>query len=141
MASRMQLVAYNVLRFVSPDGMECTYKFPHPDDDDYDKNRDMQLVRVCAHSQWDPSSFEAKHALLDKSESPLSETLERLQRLAAELKVFRASLPPSGSLESGDYSPVSAQLYSKIFSVEYSDMTSASGAAGGVAAGRTKLRL
>ena len=102
---------------------------------------------MCSLSQWDRSSFESEHAILDKKEYPLSETLDRLVRLASELKVYRASLPPSGSLKSGgDYLGVSKELYGKIFSVEYSDMKArnretTSDAAGAAGSARTKLRL
>jgi hypothetical protein len=97
----------------------------------------MRLRGVCSHTQWDGRSFEdTKHAILDKKVYPLSETLDRLARLASELKVYRASLPKSGSKSKADPIIKARKLYGKIFSVEYSDM-----AADPNLGARAKLRL
>lgn len=98
--------------------MECLYSFELPttaasseggdqvstsDPKKPEEEARMQLRGVCSHSQWDGRSFEdTKHAILDKKEYPLSETLKRLARLASELKVYRASLPKSGSKGKAD---------------------------------------
>jgi hypothetical protein len=84
LASRMQLIEKDVLRIITKNGIDITYKIPEfsiEEACDPDYKPQFSIIKQHYVVNFDENKFDKKHCFLDQDQIDLPETLDRLVRV------------------------------------------------------------